>query len=343
MAEYAAAIKSGVTAPAVAKPAAAVEKEETAAATEEETQAAATTEEAKNDGKTTTESATEEAPDALVEEAHPAKKGIQKRFSEMTAKQKEIQAQADANKAEADKAIGEAAALKAEIEQMRQQSAQAAAAAVPVVPAAADDPKPLRDLFDDPDEYAAAMTAHTARDEIRKASAIAQENANKLQQEVQERQKQAEQVRVQEQITALHKTFNERVEVAKAEYPDYDTKVTNNTELMMQNAHFFAIQRSELAPHILHHIASDPALAKELFSMNNVDAAMKIGEISAEIRIARKPKPSKAAEPVKPVASRSSPQTKTPNEETMDEYAARVQSELKTKAAGRPRTQTLKR
>lgn len=332
MAEYAAAISRGNN-PLASKPAAAVEPAPVAAATEEDS-AAATNKDTDN-GKTTTASATEDEVSKEIEDAHPAKKGIQKRFSEMTAKQKEIQAKADAAEAARAQAAQEAAEAKAELERMRQAAAEAAQAAIPVVPDAAEDPAPQRDTFDDPDEYVAALSAYTTRQEIRRANEAAQENARKLQQEVQQAEQARKQEAAQAEINQLHKVFHERVTAAKTDLPDYDEKVTNNTDLVMRNDVFFTIEKSDMAPYLLHHIATNPELAGELNNMHPIDVALRLGELQAEIKVARKPKPSKAAEPVKPVGNRASPQAKSPNEETMDEYAARMEQEAKAARAGR--------
>src|SRR3954468_10887664 len=152
MAEYAAMREAeirGQAKPALASPAVAVKTEEPAAATEvDETTTAAATEETEEEGTTTAESATEEDPDKAIEDAHPAKKGIQKRFSEMTARQKELQTKADEAMAATEAANQRAAQAEAEANRLRAE-AQAAQAAVPHVVEEADDPVPNRNDFDD--------------------------------------------------------------------------------------------------------------------------------------------------------------------------------------------------
>lgn len=344
MAEYAAAENARLRGEEpVQKQAAAVTKDDTAAATEETTSTAAATGDDQEDGKSPPESATgdDEAPDAQVEDAHPAKKGIQKRFSDMTAKQKELQALADARQTEVDAAKQEALAAKAELDRLKQEAAAAAQAAIPVVPEVADDPAPQRDTFDDPDEYVAAISAHAARQALREANVQAQERAKALQDQALAAQQEAQQQQVAAQIAEHHRNFNEKVAVAKADYPDYDDKVSNNDKVSMSNQLYFTIQKSELAPHLLYHLVDKPDLIASLDKMNPIDAAMKLGEIQAELRVARKPKPSKAAEPVKPVGQRSSPQPKSPDEMSMEEYAAMANQKLQETAARRPKARVL--
>jgi hypothetical protein len=125
----------------------------------------------------------------------------------------------------------------------------------------------------------------------------------------------------------LHKNFQDRVTEAAPEYPDYDTKVRNNEKLVLRNDVFFMIEKAPLAPHILYHIASTPELAVELNQLDPMDVGMRLGEIQAEIRAKRKPQASRAAAPIKAVGNRQSPQPKSPDEETMAEFAARRERE----------------
>ena len=332
MAEYAArreAEMRGEKPPVKETPAAAVATDEGAAATEAEKAAAAAAKPSDEEGKKKAEaSAAEEDPDKLLEETHPAKKGISKRMGELTQKRKDAEEAAEQARQEAAAAKAEAERLTAELK-----AAKEAAERAPVVPKAEEDPAPDRDDFDDPDEYQAAYTSHAARQEIRKANEAAEAKVQAARDEEAKVAETKRQAKVQKQIAELHQTFNDRVEASKADLPDYDVKVTNNEKLVLRNDIFFTIEQSELAPNILYHLADHPDEAASLNGMPPIKAAMRIGEIQAEIRIARKPKPSKAAEPVKPVGHRSSPERKTPDEETMEEYAARREREEADKRA----------
>ena len=302
------------------KPAAAVESTSTAAATDDKS--AAVTEAESTEGKTTTESATEVDPGAQIEETHPAKKGIQKRFSDLTAEKKAAQAEAAEAKRLADEAKAETAALRAQFEEAQAKAAKLAEA-VPTVAKAEDDPAPERVAFDDPDAYAAAVAGHAARAEIRKADERAAASRKEAADAAAAEAEKTRQAAINAQIETLHQTFNERVSAAKTELPEFYELVTNNEKLQLRNDVFFAIERAELAPHILLHIAKNPDIAESLNKLDPISVAMRLGEIQADLRIARKPKPTKAAEPVSPVGNRASPARKSPNEETMAEYAAR--------------------
>jgi hypothetical protein len=303
-----------------------------AAATEDQNddQAAAATDEDDVDGKTTTESATEDETD---EEQQPkgSKKGINKRFSELTAEKKAALAAAEQAKAEAEAARREAEQARQEAERLRLE-AERAQNAIPKVPEEADDPKPNRMDFEDPDEYAAALAAHTARAEVRKAEKSAREAAEARAAEAREKAKEAQQAQIQKAVQELHSNFQKKVAEAKPEYPDYDEKVTNNESLTLRNDVFFAIEQATDSPHLLYHIANHPEEAASLNQMHPTQVLMRLGELQAELRVARKPKPSKAAEPVRPVGNRQSPHRKTPEEMTTEEYAA--EQESRAKASG---------
>ncbi len=331
MAEYAAAVNSGKN-PILEAQAAAPAPTPSAESTEEEKPAAGSTNDEGSEGTKPAESAPEEDPEKQIDDAHPAKKGIQKRFSEMTAKQKELQALADQRQAEVDAAKREVEQAKAEVARIQAEAAEAAKAAKPIVSNAEDDPLPQRADFADPDDYVIAASAHAARSELRKANEAAQAEANTRAAEAQQRQSEAQQAHIQAQITALHTNFQENVAKIKPEYADYDEKVSNNEKLMLRNDVFFSIERSPDAPHILYHLASNPDVAAKLNGLSQIDAAIHIGELQAELRGARKPKVTKAAEPVKPVGNRSSPQAKKLDEMSMDEYAAHREKEMKQEA-----------
>jgi len=269
---------------------------------------------------------------AQISDDTPVKKGINERISTLANKSKEAQAAAEASKAEAVKAREEAEAAKQELATIKAEAkskADAEAATLAAAVKAKDDVKPNRDDFDDPDAYAEAIAAHVARQELRKSQEATLEATLKTQKEAEEKVKAEAQAKetavVKAKVEELHKTFNERLTTSKTEYPDFDAKVTNNDKLIIQNSAFFLIEKSELGPHILYRLANNPEELKELNTLAQTDQAamaLRIGELQAEVKIARKAKPSKAAEPHKPVGQRESPARKSKDEMSMDEYAA---------------------
>lgn len=302
--------------------------------------AAATDESAAaTDKKADEKPAGEEDPLTQIDEEHPAKGKIAKRMGELADGRKAAEAEAATAKAEAEKAKQEAKAAQDELVKIRQEAEARAAA----VPKAEDDVAPNRDNFEDPDEFDLAVAQFAARQEMRKANELAAAEVKKREDAA---AAEAETKRVEAanaQITELHKSFQEKVTTAKAEIPDFDEKVTNNKDFIVRNELFWAIENSDLGPQMLYHLADNPEALQELQALLPATPGhvlppkflMRVGSLEAELRIASKPKPSKAAAPIKPVGSRQSPEKKTPDEETMDEYAARVNQEQAQERARR--------
>jgi hypothetical protein len=338
VAQYAEKIAAEARGETYVPPAAAATTKDTAAAQDEKTAAAATDEtvvvdKTKVDASATADEDEDEHPEQALEETHKARKGIEKKFSKLTSARDKALAEAVTKAAEAaeskkvaDAATAEVARLKAEAEALA-----AKAIVIPDVPKIEDDPAPSREAFDDPDKYEQEVIAHTSRQEIRKANQRAEAAQEAQRKVVAEKAETDRKAKVQEQITTLHKTFNERVTAAKESIPDYDVKVTNNEKLILRNDVFFTIEQMEMPAHVLAHLADNPDEAASLNKMPPVTAAIRLGAIEAEIRIANKPKVTKAAPVTKPVGSRASPERKTPDEESIAEYDARLQREAAEK------------
>ena len=309
-----------------------IEPVQPAAATEKP---AAATEEAKPVDKAGEETDEDEHPEKLIEETHPAKQRINNKVAKLSGARDKALAEAEAARKEAAEAKEQATRLQADLEAARKAAEEKP---LPVVPKAEEDLTPNREAFNDPDEFDLARTAWATRQEIRKANEAAEVEVQKRRDAVKAEDETKRQAQVQEQIVALHKTFNERVEKAAPDYPDFAEKVTNNEKLTLRNDVFFTIEQSEMAPHILYHLANNPDDAAALNAMAPIQAAMRLGEIQAEIRQARKPKPSKAAEPIKTIGHRSSPERKAPEEMSMEEYAAFRETEERAKNASQRRT-----
>lgn len=305
--------------------------------TEQEAAAAqaAATSETDEAGKTTAESATEDDPERLIEETHKAKAPIAKRMGELTAKRKEAEALAEQRAQELAQVKAEAEASRAEVEKFRKAAEDAAAAAQQSVVKAEDDPRPLIADFDDPNEFVTALAAHTTREEIRKSNAATQRIADENAAAARKAQEEAQEASAQAKIAALHASHMKRVEAAKTDYPDYDDKVTNNSDVKVRHDIFFAIEQSPMSADLLYHIATNPKEADALNQLQPHEAMFRLGELQAEIRIAKKPQKTKAAAPVNPIGNRESPQPKKLHEMSMEEYASHRAKEEKEAHAAR--------
>lgn len=306
----------------------------TAEATEPDDNAASTdnaeaTEGTEDGSKTTTEEATEGDGTTQTKPVEKSakgksKEGIQQRFDELTKQREEAKAEAARQQRNAEQA-------RAEVDRLRVIAAEAQKAAIPTVVSAADDPQPVRANYDDPDEFTAALSAHTTRQEIRKAAAQSQAEANQRAQQAAQAAQEMEQQQYAAQVNAIHSTFTERQTKAMAELPDYDAKVVNNDQLVIEPLVFFAIEMQEMGPQILYHLAEHPEEAAELNRLHNTghnNALIRLGELTAKVKAATKPRITKAAPVTKPVGSRSSPGSKSYDEMSMEEYAAARQQQL---------------
>lgn len=313
-----------------------VNTEAAPAAATDESAAATEAEKAKAAEKTDVDPLTQ------IDEKHPAKGKIAKRMGELTAEREAEKAKAVEASVRAEKAERDAHAAQEELAKLRQEAEARATSLLK----AEDDKVPNRENFEDPDEYNMAVAQYAARHELRKAN----EQASLAIKNREEAAKaDAEKARVEStnnEIINLHKKFNERIVTAKTDIPDFDEKVTNNKDLIVRNETFFAVENSDFGPQMLYHLASNPEALKEIEALLPATPGhvlppkflMRLGVLEEQLRVAGKPKPSKAAAPIKPVLSRQSPERKTPEEESTEEYASRVnKEESQARAARRAR------
>jgi hypothetical protein len=71
-------------------------------------------------------------------------------------------------------------------------------------------------------------------------------------------------------------------------------------------------------PQIAYYLGQNPEVAERLSKLSPAQAALEIGRISLRLSNPPKPKP----EPIRPLAARNSAGPKSPDEMSMEEYAA---------------------
>ncbi len=175
------------------------------------------------------------------------------------------------------------------------------------------DAKPARDQFDDPEAFTEALVSWSSRQAIKNYQA--------------EQQQQAEKSRQQEDFQKVTKAWSDGREKAIEKYPDYDEVVSNSSLAIAQHVGF-AVVAHEHAHDIAYWLGKHPEEAARISSLSPVLSAQAIGVIGERLATA-KPEVSKAPEPVKPIGSRNDASAKTPDEESMDEYAARRNASLR--------------
>ena len=145
--------------------------------------------------------------------------------------------------------------------------------------------KPDASQFNDAFEYAEALAEWSA------------ENALKQRDEQEAvRKQQAE----QEKIT---KSWNKKLDKAKAQYSDFDD-VVKSANTVVSNEIRDSILESDVGPQILYFLASDEDFAKKLTEMPVIKALREIGKLEARFERKEEPKVataprSKAPEPIK--------------------------------------------
>ena len=145
--------------------------------------------------------------------------------------------------------------------------------------------KPDASQFNDAFEYAEALAEWSA------------ENALKQRDEQEAvRKQQAE----QEKIT---KSWNKKLDKAKAQYSDFDD-VVKSANTVVSNEIRDSILASDVGPQLLYFLASDEDFAKKLTEMPVIKALREIGKLEARFERKEEPKVataprSKAPEPIK--------------------------------------------
>lgn len=114
-----------------------------------------------------------------------------------------------------------------------------------------------------------------------------------------------------------------KVELAKAELPDYDEVVTKSTAHVEPHV-ASAVLESDLGPKLFHYLAKNPSELEQLNDMTEKGALKYIAklEVMLETKKAPEVRTSKAPDPIKPVTSTRGVVAKQPQDMTNREYQA---------------------
>lgn len=228
--------------------------------------------------------------DTGEETAAKPSKGVQKRIDELTKKAGESERQREALARENEE-------LKRSREQVQVQ----------------DDPKPSRNEFDTPDDYDGALALWGGRQALREYQNTQNETTQRTKQ--------------QEEATKLQTQWAEGEVKALEKYPDFKETVENDA-VTISGPMAYAIPRHPMAHDIAYYFGKNPAEAARIALLGPAESAMEIGAIAYQLKTA-KPEVSKAPRPVSAVGTSNSAGRKTPNEESMEEFAARRNSEIR--------------
>ena len=153
--------------------------------------------------------------------------------------------------------------------------------------------KPSPDNFKDAFEYAEALAEWSAE------QALAKREQEVMQKEVEAKRE------------TVIKTWQQKLEVTKAEYPDYDDMVSSSS-VKVNDTIRDAILESDVGPRILYELASDDDLAEKLSTITTAGALKLIGKLEAQFEKTEEPAKaekktvaakSNAPEPIRPLRS----------------------------------------
>lgn len=189
---------------------------------------------------------------------------------------------------------------------------------------AADKPelRPSRDAFDDPAAYEDALIEWSSRRATEKAKAEAEaELVRKREGEVTEAQAKARQ--------AASEAWEGRRSTFMAEHDDY-TDVAENPAVQISLPMALVITKVPNGPAVAYHFGKHPEDALRISQLPPDEAMAEVHILSRSLAKAPKAEFTKAPEPPKPLGSRSTAAaSKSAQDESMEEYAARRDKEIK--------------
>ena len=221
--------------------------------------------------KVEAESEPEAEDEAQVTDKPKQNPKLEKRFSELTKRAKQ---------AEADKAN-----LEARLQELESRQTPAPQQVDPVIE------KPQASQFNDAFEYAEALAEWSAERALE-------------QRDIQEQQR-----KVDEQRNEVIKSWSAKLEAAKADIPDFDDMVASSN-VQVRDEVRDAILESDVGPQILYHLASDDDYANKLAAMPTNKALKELGKLEVQFERKEAPieksEPvarSKAPAPIKPITA----------------------------------------
>ena len=221
--------------------------------------------------KVEAESEPEAEDEAQVTDKPKQNPKLEKRFSELTKRAKQ---------AEADKAN-----LEARLQELESRQTPAPQQVDPVIE------KPQASQFNDAFEYAEALAEWSAEKALE-------------QRDIQEQQR-----KVDEQRNEVIKSWSAKLEAAKVDLPDFDDMVASSN-VQVRDEVRDAILESDVGPQILYHLASDDDYANKLAAMPTNKALKELGKLEVQFERKEAPieksEPvarSKAPAPIKPITA----------------------------------------
>lgn len=230
--------------------------------------------------------------------ANPKKGGFQKRIDELTKQREEFRRE----KEEYARRLDETLSLLKQRKEPEQ-----------VAHETQDDPRPIRDGFEDPDAYSEALADWSARQALKNY-------------EVQQRQR-SEQERASTEFQKVLSTWESNRAKAIEAHPDYEA-VAMNPQLQVAQHVGMALLHVPNGHEVLYYLGQHPEEAARISALGAPMAAIEIGMLSN--KVAAPPPVTRAPAPAKPLTGNLN----TAGEVSPDEdpnYMERRLQELRTK------------
>jgi hypothetical protein len=197
--------------------------------------------------------------------------------------------------------------------------------ATPEKPQPPADPRPVRETFSEPDSYDSALVEWAGRQAGRAVAAEAEAAAERRAAEQKAAdEKTVSDTRQAEQVKALADDWNTKQVKFVADHADYK-EVTERDDLAISYAMVHAMAQSENGPAIAYYLGKNPEVATRISALTDpLRVAVEIGRIEGKLSVPPPERVSKTPDPPRMMrAQNQAASEKSPDEESMDEYAAR--------------------
>lgn len=225
---------------------------------------------------------------------------VNKRFSSLTRERDEALRRADEANRRLDEAIG---------------ALRSVHGAQPVEPAQpVEEPALVEPTFETPEQYQRDMAEY-----VRQVTERTAKTAMKAAMAEQERTRQ--QADLSARQTAIQTAWVQRREKAISETPDY-LEVAENPNVSITQPMASVITTDEAGPKLAYYLGQHPEEAARIAQLNSFAQIVELGALRERILTPQKPTTSRTPAPITPVKGAVTPTSKSPDDMSMEEYAA---------------------
>lgn len=189
-------------------------------------------------------------------------------------------------------------------------------------------PKPKRDTFDSIEAYDVALVEWATGEARRIATQEAEEGQRKAEAKRASDDRAKAQEAADKANAEAHKAWMKQRESAMEEFPDY-VEVAEDAAVQITPQMAQAIMAADNGTRIAYHLGKNPALADKISKLPPGRQVMEIGKLEDKLNAPAPKQISKAPPAITPIGARNSAAQKTAEQESMDEYAARRNKELR--------------